>query len=292
MITNPALLTVSSTINGSIAAVSSNICPGVPMQLQLTSASGPSPYTLQINSTTYTGINIGQPFRAVQANESIWTPSNTPNENTVADNLSVELGVKFKSSKDGIIKGIRFYKGSTANGGTHIGSLWSQAGTLLASATFTNETSSGWQEVLFSTPVAVTANTIYVAAYLLPQGNYSRTYNYFLSSGYSNGNSLTAPLSTGAEPNGVYLYTNSSAFPDSTSGNSNYWVDVVFAAYTTTTTTFNLTTITASNACSLTGNPISTTSITVSAGQNAGTVSGLSPLCIGCGGSDTQWRQS
>ena len=37
--------------------------------------------------------------------------------------------------------GIRFYK-AAANTGTHIGSLWSAAGTRLAQATFTNETAS------------------------------------------------------------------------------------------------------------------------------------------------------
>ncbi len=38
--------------------------------------------------------------------------------------------------------GVRFYK-SAANTGTHIGSLWSASGQLLAQATFTNETASG-----------------------------------------------------------------------------------------------------------------------------------------------------
>ena len=52
---------------------------------------------------------------------------------------SVELGVKFKADYDGTITGIRFYK-AAANTGTHIGSLWTAAGTRLAQATFTNET--------------------------------------------------------------------------------------------------------------------------------------------------------
>ena len=40
--------------------------------------------------------------------------------------------------------GIRFYK-AVANTGTHVGSLWTASGQLLASATFTGETASGWQ---------------------------------------------------------------------------------------------------------------------------------------------------
>lgn len=278
---NAAILTVSGTITGSISAVNSNICPGNPLQLQLSSATGPSPYTLQINSTTYSGITVGQSFRALEASETIWPGSTVPAEITVPDNNSVELGVRFQANKNGIIKGIRFYKGSVANGGTHIGSLWTNSGTLLASATFTNESASGWQEVLFATPVAITSGTSYVASYFVPQGNYSRNGSYF-SSSHSNGNSLTGLIDddAGSAPNGVYMYSGSSTFPTNNFGDPNYWVDVVFAAYTTTTTVFNLTTITASNGCSLTGNPISSTSITVSPTQNAGIVSGSSPMCI------------
>ena len=39
--------------------------------------------------------------------------------------------------------------------------LWSATGTLLATATFTNETASGWQQANFSNPVPITAGTTY-----------------------------------------------------------------------------------------------------------------------------------
>ncbi len=90
--------------------------------------------------------------------------------------------MKFTSEVAGSVTGIRFYK-AAANTGTHIGSLWTASGTLLASATFTNETASGWQQVNFSTPVAITANTTYVAAYLAPKGHYSDTSSAFTSLG-------------------------------------------------------------------------------------------------------------
>ena len=48
---------------------------------------------------------------------------------------SVELGVKFTPEENGFVTGVRFYK-APANTGTHVGSLWSASGTLLASATF------------------------------------------------------------------------------------------------------------------------------------------------------------
>ena len=54
--------------------------------------------------------------------------------------------MKFRSDVAGQVTGVRFYKGS-GNTGTHIGNLWSSTGTLLASATFTGESASGWQQV-------------------------------------------------------------------------------------------------------------------------------------------------
>ena len=77
-----------------------------------------------------------------------------------------------------MITGIRFYKGS-ANTGTHVGDLWSSSGTLLATATFTNETASGWQQVNFSSPVSITAGTTYIASYHTNTGHYADTPYYF-----------------------------------------------------------------------------------------------------------------
>ena len=151
--------------------------------------------------------------------------SATPAVADAGDAHSVELGVKFSSEVAGTVTGIRFYK-SALNTGTHVGSVWSAGGQLLASATFTNETASGWQQVNFSTPVAITPNTTYVAAYLAPNGEYSVTTGAFASAGVSNA-PLQAPAST-TSANGVYLYTKASAFPTNTFKGNNYWVDVDF----------------------------------------------------------------
>ena len=94
---------------------------------------------------------------------SLWSPSVVPGTPFGSDS-AVEVGVKFTSDVAGTITGIRFYKGA-GNTGTHVGNLWSSTGTLLATATFTSETASGWQQVTFATPVAITANTVYVASY-------------------------------------------------------------------------------------------------------------------------------
>ena len=111
---------------------------------------------------------------------SIWPSGATPGLVDGGPDDAVELGVKFRSDVAGTITGIRFYKGS-ANTGTHVGNLWSSAGTWLATAIFTNETESGWQEALFATPVAIVSNTVYVASYHADNGHYSADLNYFLA---------------------------------------------------------------------------------------------------------------
>jgi len=141
--------------------------------------------------------------------------------------LPLELGVRFSSSLSGFITGVRFYKGVN-NTGIHTGHLWSSTGTLLASATFTGETATGWQQVNFSSPVAITANTVYVASYFSPTGDFALDRPYFSTTGVSNP-PLTAPADGGAgAANGIYAYGSTSQFPTSSYQSSNYWVDVVF----------------------------------------------------------------
>jgi hypothetical protein len=158
---------------------------------------------------------------------TIWPSTAVPGTANAADGSSVELGVKFTSDVDGSITGIRFYKG-VGNAGTHIGSLWTSTGTKLASATFTNETASGWQQVTFATPVAITAGTVYVASYFAPGGNYAADGAYFASSGVDNVplHALKDGVSGGQ---GVFAYGATSTFPNNSWNATNYWVDVVFA---------------------------------------------------------------
>jgi hypothetical protein len=161
---------------------------------------------------------------------SAWPATATPGTPSVNDTGAVELGVKFRTAVDGFITGVRFYKGS-ANIGTHIGNLWTNSGTLLATATFSGETASGWQQVSFGTPVAVTANTVYVASYFAPNGRYASDSNFFASAGVINP-PLTLLQDGVSGGNGVYRYGSTSGFPSSTYQSSNYWVDVVFTTST------------------------------------------------------------
>jgi hypothetical protein len=150
----------------------------------------------------------------------------TPGVVDSGDGSSVVLGVAFSSDVNGLVTGIRFYK-SAANTGTHIGTLWSASGTALASATFSGETASGWQQVTFSSPVAITAGTTYIASYLAPSGHYADTTNAFTSAGIDR--PPLHALAATSRPNGIYNYGTTNTFPTSTFNSSNYWVDVMFA---------------------------------------------------------------
>ena len=162
---------------------------------------------------------------------SIWDSSVTPGLIDAGDGSSSELGVKFQADTDGYITGLRYYR-SDANTGTHVGHLWSTAGTLLATATFTGESSSGWQEVTLGTPVPVTANTTYVASYHTDSGHYSANGAYFAGGPFDNA-PLHALQDGASGPNGVYRYgpdvDTDAGFPTNTWNATNYWVDVVFA---------------------------------------------------------------
>jgi hypothetical protein len=157
---------------------------------------------------------------------TIWPATTVPGVVDYGPDSAVELGVKFRSDVAGTITGIRFYKAST-NTGTHVGNLWSSTGTRLATATFTGETASGWQQVTFATPVAISANTVYVASYHTNVGHDSENQYYFASQGVD-----SPPLHALADGvsgvNGVYRYGSTSSFPNLGWRSTNFWVDVVF----------------------------------------------------------------
>jgi hypothetical protein len=153
-----------------------------------------------------------------------------PGTPATTDGSSVELGVKIVPQTDGYINGIRFYKGS-GNTGSHVGSLWSAGGNLLATGTFSGESATGWQTLTFSSGVAVVAGTTYVASYTAPSGHYSADSEFFVYAPY-NASPLSAPRSYDAGGNGVYGLPGH--FPASSYQATNYYVDVLFRTSTST----------------------------------------------------------
>lgn len=144
------------------------------------------------------------------------------------DGGAVSLGLRFTPTVPGSVTGVRFYK-STANTGTHSGSLWNASGQRLATGTFVGETAAGWQTLTFAQPVQVTVGQTYTAAYFAPAGHYSTT-SGDVAAGWTNG-----PLQVPGGSNGTYAY-GSDTFPAASYGSTNYWVDPVFVSATADTT--------------------------------------------------------
>jgi hypothetical protein len=191
-------------------------------------ATGAGPVTIKVRATDDSG-NIESPVAGrtvnVQCPCGLFGQSATPKNPADSDATPLEAGVKFRASTDGWVEGVRFYKGN-GNTGTHTGTLWTASGTRLATATFTNETASGWQTVDFPVPVQVTAGTTYIASYFAPAGHYAADAATFAYQ------PMVVPPLTGLRAgtdggNGVY-HAGGSAFPTDTYNGGNYWVDVVF----------------------------------------------------------------
>ncbi|MBJ6725746.1 DUF4082 domain-containing protein [Geomesophilobacter sediminis] len=173
------------------------------------------------DATVVTQVN--QPF-------SIWSADTAPVVADSGPDRAVELGVKFRSDWNGTITGIRFYKGA-GNTGTHVGNLWDSSGKLLATATFTNESATGWQQVDFRYPVQIQANVTYVASYHTEVGHYSADLHYFDTERQEI--PPLHPLADGMASFGsVYAYGPAGTFPDRSWNSTNYWVDVAFMPMT------------------------------------------------------------
>lgn len=159
---------------------------------------------------------------------TIFSASAIPTVDSATDAAALTVGAKFQVSAPGVITSVRFYKGAR-NTGTHIGSLWNSSGAQLASATFVNESATGWQEVAFAVPVAVQPGVTYVAGVFLPVGGYAFTLSGFAAAGA--GLNGVVALADGIDgPNGVFQYSATNAFPNRGFLGTNYWVDVRYRA--------------------------------------------------------------
>ena len=180
-----------------------------------------------VNNYTWTFTTAAAGGGGNGGSSSLFQPTDVPQALLVNDGQSVEFGMRFRSSQDGFVTGIRFYKGAGGTG-SHVGSLWTNTGTLISQVTFINETASGWQQVLFNNPVAITSGVTYVVSCFSSSGDYAASKPYFTESLV---NGPITGLQDGVDgPNGLYMYTPSPAFPTESFQASNYWVDVVFNA--------------------------------------------------------------
>jgi hypothetical protein len=130
---------------------------------------------------------------------------------------SWEQGVEFSSSVSGQITHIRFWKDKDEDYSGHIGHIWNAStGQELATATFTCETDSGWQQAPLATPLQITPGTRYKVTYNVRMF-VAKTFNVF--NGPIPSGPLTAWGSSFATPEGTFPTTGST---------SNLFADVVF----------------------------------------------------------------
>jgi hypothetical protein len=134
--------------------------------------------------------------------------------------FSYELGTKIIATAPAQMLAIRYYRDSSETG-THVGRVWSSTGTLVASVTFTGETSSGWQTQALATPLTLTVGQTYVVS--VGFNAFFVMTNLGLQSQLSNG-----PISTDVTlgKNGV-VGSSAGVFPTASYQSSNYFVDAV-----------------------------------------------------------------
>jgi hypothetical protein len=150
---------------------------------------------------------------------SLWPDSVRPAQRPDSDTDSVELGTSFRSSTDGQVAGIRFFR-PVANTGRYTGRLWSDDGRQLATVSFTSDGTVGWQTARLDKPVPLQAGRWYVASYHAPSGRYADDQGYFASRTLRSG-----VLEARA---GVYAYGEQPRYPTRTWRSSTYYADVLF----------------------------------------------------------------
>lgn len=232
VITNQTFSVSANSPNGTVVGtvVASDPNAGQTIAFSILSGNTNGAFAINPTSGVITVANSAALANSSGTNYSIFPAAPSISQNSIGNGASpLEVGMKFFSNVDGYISGLRFYKG-VGGQGLHIGNLWTINGTNLATATFTGETASGWQTVTLSPPVAITANTIYVVSYFSQHGDYVKNDPYFTT------NMVNGPLTalgwTASQPNGVYKYSSTSAFPDQNAyvGSTNYWADVIFTS--------------------------------------------------------------
>ena len=154
-----------------------------------------------------------------QVSQSVIT-TQTPNLE-VNDGIPYELGMKFQSAKPGQITAIRYWK-VASEAGTHVGKLWTENGTLLASVPFSDETESGWQQAALIPALNIEANTTYVVS-VNANSTYGDTYDELATP------VVNSDLTSVADGNNG-VYGSPDSFPTNSYRNSNYFRDIVFTA--------------------------------------------------------------
>lgn len=172
--------------------------------------------------------------------QSLFT-NQVPTAGNVSEGSPVTLATTLVFAKPGQVTGARFYAPSTVGAGQFQAVLYRcdtadspgpGSGTVLGTATFSTLTPSTWNNVNFSAPIDVLANTAYRIAVRTTEGRYTATNNFFTGAPVVNGDITgtqggDTPTALGTLGNGTYA-TNGTAYPNQSFNNTAYFVDVRF----------------------------------------------------------------
>jgi hypothetical protein len=154
----------------------------------------------------------------------IWAPAdgfNAPQGPAGA----LTVGVAFKTTVPGDIISLRF-RSPNDYAQTYRCSIWSAAGVKLETIDVATSRQ-GWVNAYLAGPIVILANTVYIASVFFPGGYCQMTPNGYdtahvndVIQGIANGD--------GGQPNGIYSFNSSEAFPATQANGANFWVDVGF----------------------------------------------------------------
>lgn len=96
---------------------------------------------------------------------SLFANLNTAATPAASTSSSFDLSLTFTNDTAQYLCGLRFFKLSAETPTTHTLDLWSTSGSVLASTATSNETASGWQTAMLTTPYPMSAATQYVIGY-------------------------------------------------------------------------------------------------------------------------------
>lgn len=164
--------------------------------------------------------------------------SQTPASGDVDNGAAITLGVRLYAPDGATVSGVAFYA-PTTNAGTYTAGLWlstapddSAAGTLLESGSLASGsvTPGAWNTIPLDAPVELTADTVYTAGVHTSSGRLVLTSGAFSAAISGNGIVLIQsgddPVGFGVSRNGVFTEGGALAFPTSTFGLSDYFIDV------------------------------------------------------------------
>lgn len=168
---------------------------------------------------------------------NVWNktaPSDSP-VTFIGTNGGEEFGQSMHADENGYIKAVRFYKPLKSTNTSHTVHVWTQSGTLLATATSSNESNYGWQEVPLPSGVPVTQGQNYVVSYFAPDNA------YVYSLGVLSAQAGSGPIHINAS--GSRYEPTSDVFPtrnDGANATASFWIDAVFTTADTYVAPFTL----------------------------------------------------